>query len=438
MRGRYPFHLRPKNKQALQYLRMAVDIVNDLELDQAAEDSSTTITEERLSQIRTYLSTYYLSSSFSTSWGRHIILPYTPTTTRLLQILESHSPLPSDKHLVWMVRLQHVVEEISSLTFSPIPHPTATNEYQLSLLLRGMTLQLDEWEAAMTPAISSLTSIQLALLFARIYIHAAPILPPPALKRAAQRASQQGAHRPDADRLAGAIPTIKTLFELILSLDKEEMNSFDGTEWVRFIKTIIIAVKMSFPLEACEGWRDGWARREIGLGDYLERLTSTAEEGNARTGKERERNAEIDVVSASKVVLKMVKKKFVKRTARMDRREEERERQEQLQQQQHSGVFAPAEFPVVDGGCPHVELGLGNIPMDRSMQGCPMIDGSMDSYLTLWDESFVFPAGQSAFFSDMAGINPGSGEVDIPLEAGFSLQDTHNDLWQSLNMTWES
>ncbi len=34
---RYPFHLRPKNKQAFQYLRMAVDIVHDLEMERESD-----------------------------------------------------------------------------------------------------------------------------------------------------------------------------------------------------------------------------------------------------------------------------------------------------------------------------------------------------------------------------------------------------------------
>jgi hypothetical protein len=406
---------------------MAVDIVNDLELDQLPEGASAAITDERLTQIRTYLSTYYLSSASSTSWTRPVILPYTPTTTCLLHTLEVHSAIPSDKHLVWLVRLQHVVEEVSTLTNSPVPHPTAQNEYQLSLLLRGMAAQLDEWEAAMTPAIASVTSIRLALLFARIYIAAAPIIPSPSVRRAAPRSGQQAGHRPDADRLAGVIPTIKALLELVLVLGKEEMNSFDGAQWGRFIITIILAFKMSFPLEGCEGWRDGWARREIGLGGYLDRLAGTAEEGGDK-GKETGGRGQIDVVSASKVVLEMVKRKWERRAARMDRREAE-EKERQLQLQQHPfGISAPGGFPMDDWDHTGAGMGLGELRLDRSMQGCPMIDGTMDSYLSLWDEPFASAAGHSNLLSDMAGIDTGPGAYPLP--------SAHPDLWETLNMDW--
>ena len=59
---RYPFHLRPKNRQAFQYLQMAVEIINDLELDQdpEPENRSLNVSDERLENIRTFLAAYYL------------------------------------------------------------------------------------------------------------------------------------------------------------------------------------------------------------------------------------------------------------------------------------------------------------------------------------------------------------------------------------------
>lgn len=63
---RYPFHLRPKNRQAFQYVRMAVDMVNDLELDVDPGVDELTgprgPSPERLEEIRTYLATYYVAS----------------------------------------------------------------------------------------------------------------------------------------------------------------------------------------------------------------------------------------------------------------------------------------------------------------------------------------------------------------------------------------
>lgn len=64
---RYPFHLRPKNKQAFQYIRMAAEIANDLELvcppDEEIATAETSTTTESIEGMRTYLSCYYLVSS---------------------------------------------------------------------------------------------------------------------------------------------------------------------------------------------------------------------------------------------------------------------------------------------------------------------------------------------------------------------------------------
>lgn len=64
---RYPFHLRPKNKQVFHYLRMAADLVHDLELDQESNPeiilSNSTPTETQLEGLRTYLGFHYLSST---------------------------------------------------------------------------------------------------------------------------------------------------------------------------------------------------------------------------------------------------------------------------------------------------------------------------------------------------------------------------------------
>lgn len=68
---RYPFHLRPKNKQALQYLRMAADLVHDLELDQDTGTGTAwngaQLTDQQLHSIRVYLAYYYVASAYAIS-----------------------------------------------------------------------------------------------------------------------------------------------------------------------------------------------------------------------------------------------------------------------------------------------------------------------------------------------------------------------------------
>lgn len=62
----YPFHLRPKNKQIFQYLRMATDLVQGLELDvdlrPDEESAMPNQTDEALERIRTHLAYCYIAN----------------------------------------------------------------------------------------------------------------------------------------------------------------------------------------------------------------------------------------------------------------------------------------------------------------------------------------------------------------------------------------
>lgn len=61
--SRYPFHLRPKNKQMFHYIRMIGDLVHDLELDLDASDTlRRDLSDEKIEGIRAYLGYSYLES----------------------------------------------------------------------------------------------------------------------------------------------------------------------------------------------------------------------------------------------------------------------------------------------------------------------------------------------------------------------------------------
>ncbi|RMJ12426.1 hypothetical protein CDV36_007912 [Fusarium kuroshium] len=63
----YPFHLRPKNGQLVQCLRMAADLIHDLDLDQnfleIPDPLSRKVTDDELDKIRAYLAFLYLVST---------------------------------------------------------------------------------------------------------------------------------------------------------------------------------------------------------------------------------------------------------------------------------------------------------------------------------------------------------------------------------------
>ena len=155
---RYPFHLRPKNKQAFQYVRMAVDIVTDLELDQDPDGDDLPpqqASDERLEQVRTYLATFYLVSSSAEAWNRTPALLYTNYTAKCCDLLKRDGAVRGDRVLAWLVRIQHILEEVSGLRKAN-GKASGQNEYQVSLMLKGMESQLAEWEGSMSPEVSSI------------------------------------------------------------------------------------------------------------------------------------------------------------------------------------------------------------------------------------------------------------------------------------------
>lgn len=62
--NRYPFHLRPKNKQVPEYIRMADEIVSHLELNRDTQIRNGSINAHNLSKVRAYLAYCYVVSSY--------------------------------------------------------------------------------------------------------------------------------------------------------------------------------------------------------------------------------------------------------------------------------------------------------------------------------------------------------------------------------------
>ncbi|KAK4232379.1 hypothetical protein QBC38DRAFT_95131 [Podospora fimiseda] len=415
----YPFHLRPKNKQALQYIRMAVDIVVDLELDQDPETDSLDIppSPSRLDEIRTYIACYYLSSSFACTWGRTPPLLYTSFTAKCCDMLERHSAIKGDQILVWKVRLQRLIEETNDLRRTNRGH--SQSEYQIGLMIRGMETQLSEWEERMTPEYITIPTVRLAILFTRLFLSGAPLLKLPSVKLPALDAASS--FRADPVRLLSSIPTLHTSYEYFLSLSAEEINSFTGVEWGGFILSVILGFRMSFPLVVCPEWSDKTARGMIRFGDYMDRMCKMGEENNkdaagfvmskfnAATGEKEKENDKsqpptMDVLSASKVVLGVVRKKFLSRVAKVEGMSLQSPSASAsasasappppaapvVQQQQHSVFQMPVSVPVAS---PTNNATRGKVQHDPSIGGCPMMDGSLEGYYPLWDEMYATTSG---------------------------------------------
>ncbi|KAK4196179.1 hypothetical protein QBC40DRAFT_287771 [Triangularia verruculosa] len=456
----YPFHLRPKNKQSFQYIRMAADMVFDLELneDPGTDHLDIPPTPERLEQIRTYAACYYLASSFAALWGRTPSLIYSAYTAHCCDMLSRHSTLKGDQVLVWQVRLQRLVEETNDLRRIPRGGgPSQQTEYQTNLMIRGMETQLEEWGACMSEELKSTPSLRIAMLFTPIFLSGAPLLKMPSTKVPFIDPAHTS-FRADPDRLLAIIPTLREFYEYFLSLSPEEINAFHGQEWGMFILLIILGFRMSFPLTVCPGWDDKLARERLDMGGYLERMCAEApvesrtRGSKAGGGKQQQQQLQdegkekksMDIVSASRVVLYVVGKKFRKRVAKVEKERLEKEREERERQQQEGFIGK------VVGGFGMRQRQQQQQPQqqqhDPSIGGCPMMDGSMEGYFPYWDETFVNTGGLGgAGFQVPAGHPPvgpsgggGGGETTRPMphQPQQMIPQVSNDLWATVTMAW--
>ncbi|KAK4164208.1 hypothetical protein QBC43DRAFT_334721 [Cladorrhinum sp. PSN259] len=474
----YPFHLRPKNKQALQYIRMAVDIVVDLELDQDPETDSLDVQPPlyRLDQIRTYMATYYLASSFACTWGRTPSLTYTSYTAQCCDMLERHSPIKGDQILAWKVRLQRLIEETNDLRRTNRGH--SQSEYQINLMIRGMENQLAEWEERMSPEYIHLPTIRLSILFTRLFLSGAPLLKLPSVKLPTLDASST--FRADPNRLLSSVPTLHASYEYFLSLSGEEINAFTGVEWSGFILSVILGFRMSFPMVVCPEWDHTTARELLKFDEYMGRMCRMGgkvdEEkqqpelkgrrksslGTAGGGAEKSTGqVSMDVLSASRVILGVVRKKFLKRVAKVEGGSlgspYSAAQMQQHRQQQHPVFQVPVSVPMP--AVPTVATGGGQVQHDSSTAGCPMMDGSLEAYYPIWDETYAsglnMPGGHPHAHPHTTGpahsagvvvpvvagggdmdVEGGQQQVPVTMHEQQQQQVVYNDLWAAMTMGW--
>lgn len=447
----YPFHLRPKNKQLLQYLRMAVDMVHDLELDEAIDTNLAAEPPEskqaRFQGIRAYLACFYILSVHSWGMSKPSSLDYTPWMARCCDILEACSDLEQDHVLVWLVRIQYIQHELWKLHRARNKRPDANdqNEQHRQLLRMGLETQLRDFQAGIPGHLSTTPSILIASLCVDVYVLAAPLM-----QATRPRREESGDPPTDsADRLQAAAYTVRAVLDYVASLPGEQLGRFSGPDMARLIVLVIVAYRLSFPVPTCPGFDHARGRQVLELSAILGRMSATGEEesdggvgagvgagaekeaaggGNSsRTGKSGAGTSKkkIDVVTAMRVVLGSVKAKFDRKSAELE-------------------AAAAAE------------------ESSRRARMCPMFDGSLDQYLPLWEGQQQQQQGDSSFAGSSSSyatsLHSGSsskapmmaaagGSVLLPsattVGGGGSLypqpaasKPVFHDLWATMTLGW--
>jgi hypothetical protein len=304
--------------------------------------------------------------------------------------------------------------------------------------------------------------------------------------------------RADPNRLESVIPLLHDFYDYVLTLPAHEFNAFSGVGWSSLIQSVILSFRLSFPIAVCPEWDDAKARRTtLRFAGYLDRLCrmGSVDGGNEETGGEVDGDdireglkspaggggtqpgrKSMDVLSASKVVLAVVRKKFLKRVAKLDPQTLPPEPRIQTQaqpppvQRQNQNQDKNKKDSMVHSSTNTVQVSSASIAaataimatvgiaeqlpgpvmveptpingIDRTIAGCPMMDGSLEPFYQFWDETFMATPGNSGImYASMGHVGPGAGAGSgSGSGVGNNTQEAqaamNNDLWGMMTMGW--
>lgn len=183
---------------------------------------------------------------------------------------------------------------------------------------------------------------------------------------------------PTPAKLVSSIKPLRELLDHVTQLDINVFSSFTAVDWGRLIIAVILAFRLSFRLPECQQFDHVHARNELRLGEFLGYMCAETDLTPSAS--------KVDVLSASRVVFRVVKDKFNKR----------------LQ------LAKAAE--------------VNSIRLPRSV-GCPMLDGSLDEFFPIWDAGLT---------GGMAPFAVGGGSQ----AAAVTARPVFHDLWATMTMGW--
>lgn len=232
-------------------------------------------------------------------------------------------------------------------------------------------------------------TLTLCRLFTETFLYGAPLL-----KFPTPRSASGVVEVIDVQRLVQAVSPLQQFLDRCVSLPLSEFGNFCSLDWGRLICSIILCFRLSFPLEKCPQWNATAFRQRVNFEYYLSRLCQDDEGSTGHQSLTPTTARTADVRSASQVILEVVRRKFQKRMELLM-------------------AAPPSAQPISSAN------------LDRTMKGCPVLDGSLDQYFQVWDETFVDPSMVMPAASDEKSAGPPTGQPAV-----------FHDLWATMTMSW--
>lgn len=259
-----------------------------------------------------------------------------------------------------------------------------------------------------------LAILRLSNLITEIALHGSPILKYPYERAQKRDRSSAAVSHADPNRLLICGNLLRKYYDYILSLPASEFSHLPGAIWGHMVASIILGLRLSFPIpnETCPSWDHRAARQTIQFGNFLATFSGTDESGESvnlapasTSSSSGNKSTSTDVLSAMKVVVDMVRRKYEKRLAASELAE---------------AIQQPPHHP-------------GLADLDKSANKCPMLDGSLDQYIQDWDDRFFDPTGLPNSVQGVPALETPAYGATLGTE---SQPLAFHDLWATMTMGW--
>lgn len=220
-------------------------------------------------------------------------------------------------------------------------------------------------------------------------------------------------------RVTACVGYVAQFLALIRSLPSTELACFSNGDWGRLVLAVVVSMRVSFPLPhdptaRCEcgccpgpGLDSAWVRDQLKFAEFLNFMTKEAPTDLATAAKR------ADIVSASKVVLAVVKEKYERRLELLQQKQRQQEQQQQPHQQQEQQQQQQQQVL---------------LPRSR----CPMVDGSLEAYFPFWDGS----SQQSVSAPPLSSVDDMVQDTDAFIDGMAHGTDESWDTWAEEMLDW--